>query len=98
MLAPPALAGVIVSSPGNNASVTSPFELVANAATCSSQSVDSMGFSLDSSTDTTVVHSASINAQVRPTAGKPTWQARRGADQGVPALTDVALRSQGTRR
>jgi hypothetical protein len=95
MLASPALADVIVSSPGNDASVTSPFELVANAATCSSQSIDSMGFSLDSSTDTTVVHSASINAQVTATAGKHTLHVKAWGDKGSSCVTDVGITVSG---
>jgi len=95
MLATPALAGVTVNSPGNGASVTSPFELVANSATCSSQPVDSMGFSLDSSTDTTVVKSTSINAQVTATSGKHTLHVKSWGDKGDSCVTDVAITVSG---
>jgi len=91
ILAIPALAGVTVNNPGNGASVTSPFDLVANAATCSSQSVSSMGFSLDSGTDTTVVHSASFSAQVTAAAGKHTLHVKAWGDKGEACVTDVAI-------
>jgi hypothetical protein len=95
ILAIPALAGVTVNNPGNGASVTSPFDLVANAATCSSQSVSSMGFSLDSGTDTTVVHSASISAQVTAAAGKHTLHVKAWGDKGEACVTDVAITVAG---
>ncbi len=87
----PALAGVTVNSPGNGASVTSPFDLVADAATCSSQSVSSMGFSLDSSTDTTIVHSTSMNAQVTAAAGAHTVHVKAWGEKGASCVTDIKI-------
>ena len=57
----PALAGVTVNSPVNNTDVPSPFTLSASAATCSSQSVVTMGYSFDSSASATVFNGQSIN-------------------------------------
>src|SRR5260221_11597099 len=55
-MAIPAFASVIVNYPGPGAQVSSPFALSANATSCSSQNVTAMGFSLDSSTNTTPVN------------------------------------------
>ncbi len=91
ILAAPAFAGVTVSSPGNGTEVSSPFQLYADASTCSSQSVSAMGFSLDSSTDTTVVDNNSVNAKVSASIGKHTLHVKAWGDQGASCVTDVAI-------
>jgi hypothetical protein len=90
-LALPALASVSVSSPGNGASLTTPFRLSADASSCSSQQVSTMGYSLDSSSDTTVVHGSSINASVPAPAGKHTLHVKAWGDKGASCVTDVAI-------
>lgn len=87
----PAFAGVSVSSPGNGETVASPFQLYADASSCSSQSVSTMGFSLDSSTDTTVVDSSSINAKITAGVGKHTLHVKAWGTKGAACVTDVAL-------
>jgi hypothetical protein len=91
ILVSPAFAGVSVSSPGNGTEVSSPFQLYADASTCSSQSVNAMGFSLDSSTDTTVVDNNSVNARVSASTGKHTVHVKAWGDQGASCVTDVAI-------
>src|SRR5271163_5171433 len=91
ILVAPAFAGVTVSSPGNGTEVSSPFQLYADASTCSSQSVNTMGFSLDSSTDTTVVDNNSVNARVSASTGKHTLHVKAWGDQGASCVTDVAF-------
>jgi hypothetical protein len=89
--AAPAFATVTVGSPGNGAGVSSPFTLSASASTCSSQAVSAMGYSFDNSTDTTIVNSTSINAQVSSATGSHTLHVKAWGDQGASCVTDVAI-------
>ncbi len=89
--AAPAFATVTVGSPGNGADVSSPFHLSASASTCSSQSVTAMGYSLDNSTDTTIVNSTSINAEVSSATGAHTLHVKAWGNQGASCVTDVAI-------
>jgi hypothetical protein len=91
ILAPAAFAGVTVSSPENNTEVSSPFQLYADASTCSSQSVSTMGFSLDSSTDTTFVDNNSVSAKVSATAGEHTLHVKAWGNEGASCVTDVTV-------
>lgn len=91
LAASPAFATVTVGSPGNGADVSSPFTLSANASTCSSQPVASMGYSFDNSTDTTIVNSTSINAQVSSGTGSHTLHVKAWGNQGASCVTDVAI-------
>jgi len=93
-LAAPAAATVIVASPANGALVTSPFSLSANAGSCSSQAIAAMGYSLDSSSDTTIVYSSSLNAQVQASTGSHTLHVKSWGNQGSVCVTDVALTVQ----
>jgi hypothetical protein len=90
-VAAPAFATVTVSNPGNGSDVSSPFTLNADAPTCSSQSVVSMGYSLDNSTDTTVVSGTSVNAQVSSATGSHTLHVKAWGSEGASCVTDVAL-------
>lgn len=87
----PAFAGVIVSSPGNGAQVSSPFTLSADASNCSSQPVAAMGYSFDSSTSTTIVNAPSIDASVTAATGSHTLHVKAWGNQGAACVTDVAL-------
>jgi len=91
LLASSAFAGVTVSSPGNGAQVSSPFTLSADAASCSSQNVAAMGYSFDSSPNTTIVNGTSIQASVSSTAGSHTLHVKAWGNQGSSCVTDVAL-------
>jgi hypothetical protein len=86
-----AFAAVAVSSPGNGADVSSPFTLSADAANCSSQNVAAMGYSLDSSTDTTIVYGTSVQASVLSAAGSHTLHVKAWGNQGASCVTDVAI-------
>jgi len=87
----PALASVTVSSPANGAEVTSPFTLSASASDCSSQSISALGYSLDSSPDTTIVNGASVNAQIPAAVGAHTLHVKSWGNQGSSCVTDVAI-------
>jgi hypothetical protein len=96
LTAVPAFANPTISSPGNGASVTSPFTLSADASTCSSQSVSSMGYSLDSSSDTTIVHSTSIDAQVSASSGSHVVHVKSWGNKGAVCVSDVTVTVSGS--
>ncbi|MGA2848751.1 MAG: hypothetical protein ABSE46_07135 [Terracidiphilus sp.] len=91
IFAVPAFATVIVSSPSNGAEVGSPFALSANAANCSSQNTSAMGYSLDNSADTTIVHSTSVQAMVAAGAGAHTLHVKAWGEAGSSCVTDVGI-------
>jgi hypothetical protein len=92
VFAAPAFASVDISSPSNGETVSSPFALSANASSCSSQQIGSMGYSLDKSSDTTMVSgSSSVDAQVSASAGTHTVHVKAWGDQGAVCVTDVAV-------
>ncbi len=90
-LATTALASVNVSTPGNGAVLSSPFTLSASATSCSSQPVSSMGYSLDNSTNTTIVPSTSISAQIPASTGAHTLHVKAWGNQGAACDTDAAI-------
>jgi hypothetical protein len=90
-LALPALAEVNVSSPANNSEVESPFSLSATAATCSSQTVSSIGYSLDSSPDVTVVNGTSLTELISSSAGTHTLHVKAWGEEGSVCVTDVDI-------
>jgi hypothetical protein len=91
IMAVPALAGVTVNSPVNSAEVASPFTLSANAFTCSSQNVSAMGYSFDSSSNTTVIHDTSIESVIGSAAGAHTLHVKAWGDKGSTCVTDVII-------
>jgi hypothetical protein len=86
----PALAGVTVSSPGNGADVQSPFELSATAIECSSHPVTGIGYSLDNSSDTTIIHDQEVEAKIAAPLGNHVLHVKAWA-KGVVCVTDVAI-------
>src|SRR5690348_13581646 len=91
-LATPALASVSISSPTSGESVTSPFSLSASASACSSQPISAMGYSLDNSTSTTIVHSTYISAKVSTSTGSHTVHVKSWGNHGAVCVTDVAIK------
>jgi hypothetical protein len=87
----PALAGVTVNNPVNSAQVSSPFTLSANAASCSSQNVSAMGFSLDSSSSTTVINGNSLETSVGSGGGTHTLHVKAWGEKGSACVTDVTI-------
>lgn len=86
----PALA-VTITSPDNHAQVASPVSLVASADSCSSQSVTAMGYSLDSSTDTTIVDKDDINAAIPVATGTHTIHVKAWNTKGAVCVEDVTV-------
>ncbi|HEY1807535.1 MAG TPA: hypothetical protein VGG42_03185 [Acidobacteriaceae bacterium] len=86
----PALAGVTISNPANGAEVQSPFELSATAIECSSHPVTGIGYSLDNSSDTTIIHDQNVDAKVAAPLGNHVLHVKAWA-KGVVCVTDVAI-------
>jgi hypothetical protein len=91
-LSVPAMAGVTINAPSNNSDVSSPFTLSASAAVCSSQSVNTMGYSFDSSSDTTVIKSQSIDQPVAVSSGTHTLHVKAWGSNGSSCVTDVVVK------
>ncbi len=89
--AAPALASVTVSSPVNGATVTSPFALKASSGLCSSQAIASMGYSLDSSSSTTVVQSSSLSASMAASLGSHVLHVKSWAKNGAACSTSISV-------
>jgi len=87
----PAIAGVTVNSPVNDTDVSSPFTLSAYASTCSSTNVVSMGYSFDSSSDTTVVKSQSIDKSISSSTGTHTLHVKAWGENGASCVKDVTI-------
>lgn len=86
-----AFAAVTVNSPANNSGVASPFKLSADAASCSSQAVSTMGYSLDNSSDTTLFDGTSIDTSILSGNGAHTLHVKAWGDNGASCVTDVAI-------
>lgn len=87
----PAFANVTVYSPASGWEVVSPFSLAATASECSSQPITAMGYSLDSSSNTTIVYSTSINTKIAAYPGAHTLHVKSWGNQGASCVTDVAI-------
>jgi hypothetical protein len=87
----PALAGVVVNSPANSTDVSSPFTLSASAVTCSSQSVVSMGYSFDSSANSSVFKGQSIKTSVSSSTGTHTLHVKAWGPNGAACVTSVVI-------
>ena len=89
--AAPAFADVTVALPTNGSQVVSPFNLSAAATPCSSQPVSAMGYSLDSSSNTTIVNSTAVNAQVTAPLGSHVLHVKSWGNQGASCVTNVNI-------
>ena len=83
--------GITIASPGNGASVTSPFTLGASASTCASQTVTALGYSLDNSSATTIVKSTTMAATVTSGTGAHTVHVKSWGNKGSACSADVAI-------
>jgi hypothetical protein len=82
--------GVSVSSPGNDAAISSTFNLIASSVTCSLQPVAAMGYSFNFG-DTTFVYANSMNGPVTAPSGAQTLHVKSWGNAGAGCDTDVAL-------
>lgn len=87
----PAFANVTVVSPANGATLPTTFALNATAGSCSSQAISAMGYSFDTSSNTTVVNSASIATTVTTTAGAHVLHVKSWGKEGASCVTSVSI-------
>lgn len=89
---PAAFANITVTTPANNATVVSPFVLSATSSSCSAQAIASMGYSLDSSTNTIVVYAAKISANVIAAAGTHVLHVKSWGNHGASCVANLAIK------
>jgi hypothetical protein len=87
----PSFAGVIINAPGNGSTVSSPFSLSAYTSLCSGQQVSATGYSLDSSTYTTIFNAPAITTSVSAAPGGHTLHVKAWGVSGASCVTDVAI-------
>jgi hypothetical protein len=87
----PALASVTVNSPYNGSTVGTTFTLSADADNCSNQAISAMGYSVDGSTQSTIVSGSAINQSVSAAAGGHTIHVKAWGNQGAACVADVAI-------
>ncbi len=85
-----AFAGVNISSPSSGEHVTSPFTLSATSTSCSSETVGTMGYSIDNG-DTTQIHNTSFDEQVSASAGTHTVHVKAWGSSGAVCVSDVSI-------
>jgi hypothetical protein len=91
------MAGVNVTNPSSGDQLSSPFKLSAWATSCGSQSVDAMGYSFDSSSDTTIIDGQSIDKSISSPSGHHTLHVKAwSADQACVADVDIDVSSGGS--
>jgi hypothetical protein len=90
-IAIPSFGSVIVNSPYNGSTVHSPFQLSAYTSLCSGQQVSATGYSLDSSTYTTIFKAPAITTNVSAAPGGHTLHVKAWGVSGAACDTDVAI-------
>jgi hypothetical protein len=84
------MAGITVNSPSNGGLVSSPFKLSASATSCGSQPVAAMGYSFDSSSNTSIIDGQSINTSISGPSGHHTLHVKAWGD-GTACVEDVGI-------
>lgn len=87
----PSFAGVVINSPSNGSTVGSPFQLSAYTSLCSGQQVSATGYSLDSSTYTTIFKAPAITTNVSAAPGGHTLHVKAWGVSGAACVTDVGI-------
>lgn len=91
MASAPTFAQTTISSPTDGQQVSSPFNLNMSASYCSSQPVTAVGYSLDSSPNTSSWQDTQINGPVAAPAGWHTLHVKVWNGQGGVCVTDVSI-------
>jgi hypothetical protein len=91
----PALSQTVVTSPTNNETVSSPFNLTMHASTCSSIAVNYVGYSLDNGSTTAIYTGQSMDGPVSAPSGTHTLHIKVWNDSGGICLTDVTVNVGG---
>ncbi|HZL53238.1 MAG TPA: hypothetical protein VFC37_20075 [Terracidiphilus sp.] len=80
-----------VSQPRSGAKLVSPFALNASETSCQSQSIAAMGYSIDDSSNTTVVFGAALNVQAVSPTGAHTLHVKSWGIHGSACVSNVAV-------
>ena len=89
----PLFASSTVNSPQNGETVNSPFVVSAYGTTCSNHPVRSMGYSIDNSSDTTILHGSTvIDAKASAKLGSHTLHVKAWSTTGAVCVTDVRFK------
>jgi hypothetical protein len=91
-----ALAQTTINSPTNGEQVSSPFTLNMTASTCSSKPVSAVGYSLDSSTQTSAWNANYIDGPVGAPSGWHTLHVKVWNGSGAVCVTDVSVDVTGS--
>ena len=91
MIAIGAFANPTVNSPYNGETVNSSFPLSASSATCSSQPVAAMAYSIDNGPDQYTVNSQNLDTQGSAPGGWHTVHVKSWGDQGAGCVTDIGV-------
>jgi hypothetical protein len=89
--AAPAFADVTVNSPSQHSKLVSPFWLSAAATPCSSQAIEAMGYSLDDSSNTTIVQGNRLNTTISFPIGSHLLHVKSWGNQGASCVTTVSV-------
>lgn len=88
---PASSAQTVVTNPTNGQQVSSPFNLMMDAASCSASPVRAVGYSLDNSTNTSSWLAQSINGPVAAPGGWHTLHVKVWGETGAVCVTDVSI-------
>ena len=80
-----------VSQPTSGAKLVSPFTLKASETMCQSQSIAAMGYSIDDSSNTTVVYSSTMNIQAVSPLGSHILHVKSWGNQGAGCVSNVTI-------
>lgn len=80
-----------VSQPSPGAKLVSPFALTASITKCQSQTVAAMGYSIDDSSNTTIVNGAALNVQAFSPVGAHTIHVKSWGNQGASCVSNIAV-------
>lgn len=82
---------IVVTTPANNATVTSPFSLQATSTSCQGQPTASMAYSFDDQTDTIFSGATSINTSASTTSGAHLLRVKAWGNSGSFCEMDLNL-------
>jgi hypothetical protein len=89
--APAQFTDVTVGTPSSGAEVVSGFNLLAWGTQCDSQPIVAFGYSLDSSSNTTIVSGTWVSTPITASTGSHVLQVKTWGNQGSACLTSVPI-------
>ena len=89
--APALFTDLTVTQPSAGSKLVSPFALAATETQCQSQAVSAMGYSIDDSSNTTIVYGAALNVQAVSPTGAHTIHVKSWGNRGSSCVSNVAV-------